>query len=110
VPVVWQGSFRSAAHFQQLIGRSAFQSATWRAALQQACQERGLDASRALNESDQADLMEGLYLKLEDGERVCERYKFVRPDYTQTVADSGSHWFERPLIPNQLRPGVNIFA
>ena len=110
VPLVWQGRFRSAAHFQTLIKRSAFQSEAWREKLQQACLERGLDAARALNESDQANLMEGLYLKLEDHEQVCERFKFVRPDYTQTVADSGSHWLERPLIPNQLRPDVDIFA
>ncbi len=49
--------------------------------------------------------MEGLYIKIEAGGAVAGRYKYVRPGFLQTVLDSGSHWQERPLLPNQLRAG-----
>ena len=40
---------------------------------------------------------------------VTERYKFVRPGFLQVVIDSGSHWMERPLLPNRLRDGVTLW-
>jgi ATP-dependent RNA circularization protein (DNA/RNA ligase family) len=54
--------------------------------------------------------MEGLYLKQEDGGRVIARYKYVRSDFLQTVADSDTHWMDRPIEPNRLRDGVDLFA
>jgi hypothetical protein len=56
------------------------------------------------------EIMEGLYLKQEDGSRVIARYKYVRGSFLQTVADSGSHWADRPIEPNRLRDGVDIFS
>ena len=38
-----------------------------------------------------------------------ERYKWVRASFLTSVVDSGSHWLKRPIIPNQLRAGVNLF-
>lgn len=110
VSVLHAGALRSAAQMETLVRASRFQTSAWRAALQAACAERQLDYVRALAETDQAELMEGLYFKVEDDEQVLERFKYVRAGYTQTVADSGSHWQERPLIPNRLRAGVDIFA
>jgi len=34
----------------------------------------------------------------------------VRPDFVQTILDSGSHHSTRPIIQNRLREGVDIFA
>ena len=56
------------------------------------------------------ELMEGLYLKREEAGYVTERYKFVRAGFVQEVEDSGSHWMDRPLTANQLKPGVDLFA
>jgi hypothetical protein len=56
------------------------------------------------------ELMEGLYLKREEGGRVAARYKYVRAGFLQAVADSDSHWADRPIEPNRLREGVDIFA
>jgi hypothetical protein len=56
------------------------------------------------------DVMEGLYLKQEEAGRVIGRYKYVRPDFLQTVADSDSHWTDRSIEPNLLRDGVDLFA
>jgi hypothetical protein len=54
--------------------------------------------------------MEGLYLKQEEEGRVIGRYKYVRPGILQAVADSDSHWMDRPIEPNTLRDNVDLFA
>jgi hypothetical protein len=53
--------------------------------------------------------MEGLYIKVEEGDAVVDRYKYVRGHFVQQILDSGSHWLERPIIPNRLKPGITIF-
>jgi len=80
VPVLSQGPRN---RFEHLIGRSAFSS---------------------------TETMEGLYIKWEEDGRVCGRYKFVRSGFTQIVEEEGVHWIDRPLEPNRLRVGVDIFA
>ena len=109
-PVVWTGHIKSAKQFETLIGASRFQTARWAERLTEVCKERQLDLARAFDQTDRSGLMEGLYLKVEEEGRVVERYKFVRPSYTQTVEDSDGHWHDRPVLPNQLREGVDIFA
>ncbi|HZS43587.1 MAG TPA: DNA ligase, partial [Blastocatellia bacterium] len=61
-------------------------------------------------QTDPSDLMEGLYIKVEEQGRVVERYKFIRESFLTAVIDSETHWLDRPIIPNQLREGVDIFA
>jgi len=56
------------------------------------------------------EMMEGLYLKKEDSGRVIERFKYVRTDFLQAVANSDSHWMDRPIEPNGLAEGVDLFA
>jgi hypothetical protein len=41
---------------------------------------------------------------------VVHRYKFVRFDFLSAVLDSGSHWMRRPILPNQLADGVDLFG
>lgn len=77
--------------------------------LQELCQERGLDAERALKQTDQSIAMEGLYIKVEPGEFVTARYKYVRPSFLTTMLQSDGHWLNRPIIPNILRAGVELF-
>ena len=55
------------------------------------------------------ETMEGLYLKHEEEGRVIGRFKFVRAGFSQAVADSGEHWMDRPIEPNRLRKGVDLF-
>jgi hypothetical protein len=109
-PVRHRGAIRSAAGLQALIGQSSFQTAHWREALLVMCRDKDLNYERALSETDTTGLMEGLYLKVEDNEKVIERYKYVRGAFSQVVEASESHWLERPIVPNRLRPGVDIFA
>lgn len=110
VPVLFSGTIRSAHQLTSLIKPSDFQSDSWRRTLTEVCESRELDAERALHETDSSGLMEGLYLKVEDGGRVVERFKFVRDSFRQAVDESGDHWLNRPIIPNQLREGAFIFA
>lgn len=56
------------------------------------------------------EIMEGLYIKHEADGQVLGRYKYVRPGFLQAVADSGEHWMDRPIEPNRLRDGVDLFA
>ena len=53
--------------------------------------------------------MEGLYIKVEEEGLVQERYKYVRAGFLQTVLNSHSHWLDRPIIPNGLRPDAVLF-
>lgn len=98
VPVLYEGP--APAALMPLIARPAFHSDSWR------------DAAFALgvphNEMDWSGEMEGLYIKDETPGFVRGRYKFVRPGFHQAVAASGSHWMDRPIVANRLRPGVRI--
>ena len=74
------------------------------------CVELGLDPTLVRAESDPSDLMEGLYVKVEEGGAVVGRYKYIRADFLATVLQSGSHWLDRPIVPNGLGAGVDIFS
>ena len=49
-------------------------------------------------------------MKVEDASEVTARYKWVRHSFLSTVVESGSHWLARPIVPNQLADGVDLFA
>jgi hypothetical protein len=101
VPVLW--------HLESLIRPSVYKSAAWRERLRQEIGTRGQYVERVEQQTDASDLAEGLYIKVESGDRVVERYKFVRASFLQAVTESGSHWMDRPILPNQLRDGCDIF-
>ncbi len=109
VKVLHAGPLPSLAALQALIGPSHFIATDHREQLGCAATEAGLDPAQALAESDPSGLMEGLYIKIEEGGAVTGRYKYVRRGFLQTVLDSGSHWQDRPLLPNLLRAGVSLW-
>ena len=109
-----EGMFGSLAELTALIGPSRFITVSETtgdhlAGLRVAALAHGVDPLRAVTETDPTPLMEGLYVKVEEGGAVTERYKFVRRGFLQTVVDSQSHWMDRPLLPNALRAGVSLF-
>jgi ATP-dependent RNA circularization protein (DNA/RNA ligase family) len=53
--------------------------------------------------------MEGLYIKWEEDGEVKGRYKWIRAGFLAAVLESGGHWLDRPIEPNLLRDGVDIF-
>lgn len=110
VRVIRAGEVKSVAELEALIGPSPFISAEAPATLATLSRQIGIDPQRTLAETDTSGLMEGLYIKWEKDGVVRGRYKFVRAGFTQTLLDSGSHWQSRPILPNQLRPGADLFA
>lgn len=104
-----EGPLSSLDELRALIGPSHFIAGDALTRLRAACVRRGVEPERALRETDATGLMEGLYLKWEQDGVVRGRYKFVRSGFLQTVLDSGSHWMDRPLVPNGLRVGAELF-
>jgi hypothetical protein len=109
VRVLHEGHLPSLAALERLVGPSHFIAPDHAAQLEHDATAAGIDPVQALAETDPSGLMEGLYLKVEQGGTVVERYKYVRRGFLQTVLDSGSHWQDRPLLPNRLRPGTSVW-
>lgn len=93
----------------QHLGPSHFKTEGWREALDAAAVEAGVEPYEARTQTDRHDEMEGLYLKIEEAGRVVERLKYVRASFHNAILDSGSHWSKRPVIPNRLAPGVDLW-
>lgn len=111
VPVLHTGTMpRSTRQLRTLIRPSLARSARWRDAFEAAVRRQGLDLALAWRQTDPSELSEGLYVKVEDEHAVLGRFKWVRPDFVQTILDSGSHHSTRPIIPNGLAEGVDLFA
>lgn len=109
VKVLYEGEIKNEQQLGEMIAPSHFIGAGHLERLRELCQERGLRLEQVLRETDASNLMEGLYLKIEEDGLVRERYKYVRRSFLQTVFDSESHWMERPILPNALRPGIRLF-
>ena len=110
VPVLRSGSFASLGELTGLVGPSTVRTPAWRESLRAAATKAGTDPDRALAETDSGDDMEGLYVKDETGGTVAGRYKWVRAGFLQAVLDSGSHWADRPIVPNRLADPVVMYA
>lgn len=109
VRVLYEGPVNTMQTLKNLIGPSYFIKQDQKQRLAELCAERGLDVARALQETETSGLMEGLYIKVEEEGLVKERYKYVRGGFLQTVFDSESHWMDRPILPNSLAPGCELF-
>ncbi len=111
VPVLYAGT--APPRYQDLmemIAPSVARTRAWRDAFEEEVRSQGLDLDLCWKQTDRSDLDEGLYIKVEEDGKTVDRYKLVRTDFVQTILDSGSHHSTRPIIPNRLRPGVDIFA
>lgn len=102
VPVLWQGVVEDPPALPRMVGPSLYKTARWRDALRDAAVAAGIDPERAARETDPSDDAEGLYVKVEDADRVLARYKWIRASFLTSVVDSGSHWLSRPILPNRL--------
>lgn len=110
VPILFAGRLQSYKQLTKLVAQSNFIGPGHLERFQQACEERGLDVERSLFQTDPSSLMEGLYIKVESGAIVTARYKYVRASFLTTVLQSDGHWLNRPIVPNRLRPDVNLFG
>jgi hypothetical protein len=110
VPVLFSGRLTSYEQLTAMLGKSNYISENRQTKLQESCAQLGLDWLAVQKETDSSTDMEGLYIKVEEDAQVKERYKFVRSSFLTNVLASGSHWLNRPIIPNQLQEGVDLFA
>lgn len=101
--------FGSSAQLNRLIAPSLFKNGAWRDDMHAMALRHGLN-SRSTDRIEDGDLSEGLYCKIERDGCVAERFKIVRPAFKQTISDNNEHWLSRPILPNQLAPGLNIFV
>ncbi len=110
VSVLFEGSMNNLAQLEKLVDASLF--ITQGAHLERftdVCKIQNLNSERALKETDPTSLMEGLYIKVEEDGVVKERYKYIRASFLQSVASAQGHWLDRPVLPNQLLPDVDLF-
>jgi hypothetical protein len=112
VPVLWRGVVTAPNALPELVAHSLYKSARWRERLREAAAAASVHPERAELETDPTDLAEGLYVKVEDPDTgvVLGRYKWIRASFLTSVNDSGGHWLNRPIVPNQLAEGVELFA
>jgi hypothetical protein len=111
VPVLYAGPApRRMADLLALLRPSLAKSAGWKADFEAAVSRAGLDLAASWRQADKSDLAEGLYIKVEEDGIVTGRYKWVRPDFVQSILDADMHHSRQPYIPNRLAPGVDLYA
>lgn len=110
VPVLHSGSAIRSDYLLSLVRTSLYRSPAWKDTLHRVGAAAGVPVELLEKQTDPSDLMEGLYIKIEEEGKVVERYKYVRSGFLTSVVRSESHWLDRPIVPNQLADGVDIFA
>lgn len=110
VPVLLQGAIKTLADVEVLVKPSLYKTADWRTGLAVAAQKSGSRSDFVDKQTEDSDLAEGLYIKVEQDGVVSERFKYVRGDFMQAIQASDGHWLDRPILPNGLAQGVDIFA
>ncbi|MFY1840846.1 RNA ligase family protein [Achromobacter xylosoxidans] len=111
VPVLHDGLAPARlADLKALLRPSLAKTARWRDAFEATVRREGLDLALAWRQCDKSDLSEGLYIKVEADGRTLGRYKWVRADFVQAILAADKHHSEQPYVPNQLAPGVDLYA
>jgi hypothetical protein len=110
VKVLFSGRVKNEDVLKELLGPSHFITPGATRRLHDSAVAMRLDPDQATAQTDLTGLMEGLYIKIEEDGVVKERLKYVRRDFITRITDGGEHWMNRPLIPNALCDGVDLFA
>lgn len=110
VRVLAEGYFETLDPVRDWIGPSLFISDAPDKSFLSQCQKSGVNSESAVRQTDLTGVMEGIYIKVEDGDYVTDRLKYVRGSFLNTILDSESHWADRPIIANRLMDGVDLFA
>lgn len=102
VPVLKIGCFNNKEELLSLLGKSNYITENKMNSLSEQSRKLGLDVDRQFRETDPSNLMEGLYIKVEENGEVVDRMKYVRASFLQAVSTSETHWLSRPIVPNCL--------
>ncbi len=109
VRVLAQGYYKNVGEIAKWIGPSLFISENPKQSLQIQCQKTGLNPELVTSQTDLTGIMEGIYIKVEEGDYVIDRMKYVRNSFLNTILDSNSHWLSRPIVPNCLAEHIDLF-
>jgi hypothetical protein len=99
VAVIHTGVFGKVNSFGLFIGPSRYKTDRWREMFD-ALMIGGLARHYDASETDDSRLMEGIYVKVEDDEKVVGRMKLPRIEFEKVRTDDAK-WLRRPLFPNQ---------
>lgn len=110
VLVLYEGKLKNLKELTSFLGKSNFKSENCEEVLKKLCEELNLSYEIAKKQTDASNLMEGIYIKVENEEEVIDRFKYVRSSFLNTILDSETHWLNRPIIPNKLKNGVDFFS
>ncbi len=109
VRVLDQGRYQSLEEITRFVGRSLFISGNQEEQFRKQCKKGGVDAETAARQTDLGGIMEGIYIKVEEGDYVTGRLKYVRGSFLNAILDSESHWASRPMVANCLADGADLF-
>lgn len=109
VLVLHEGPINALSELVALVRPSYYKTGLWVNKLAEQATRSDVDPSLAIQQTDASDDMEGLYIKVEEQGVVKQRLKWVRHSFSNAIADSETHWLDRPIIQNLLAPGVDIF-
>ncbi len=110
VRVLFEGCLDTKEQLVSYLGRSAFKSERYMESLEKECGKMMLSYELVEKQTYPSDFMEGIYIKVEEGDETVDRYKYVRSSFLNTILDSETHWLNRPLIPNRLADGVDLYG
>ena len=96
------GIYKNINDITKYVGKSNYITDNHIKSLESEAVKANYDPDKALLETDNSNLMEGLYIKVEENGIVVDRMKYVRYSFLQTVTESNTHWQNRTIIPNKL--------
>ena len=109
VRVLDRGYYNSSEEIANWVGASLFISEEREQNFLLQCRKGGVEPETARRQTDLTGIMEGIYIKVEEGDYVIDRLKYVRTSFLNRILDSESHWMNRPLVANRLAEGTELF-
>ncbi len=111
VLVLAEGEYSKIEDVLGYIGPSHFKTENCIENMIRYCEQNGLDVDERIEETEKGNLMEGLYIKVEENGQVVGRLKYVRAGFLQSTKVSPHHWLHKAIIPNQLSvPFESLFV
>jgi hypothetical protein len=100
IHVIHEDVLRKINNFGQYIGVSPYKTSRWKERFDLVMASPiGRHYDQA--ETDQTQLMEGIYVRIEDDEQIVGRMKLHREGFDKIHMDDDK-WLRRPIFPNQL--------
>ena len=98
VRVLDRGYYNSSEEIANWVGASLFISEEREQNFLLQCRKGGVEPETARRQTDLTGIMEGIYIKVEEGDYVIDRLKYVRTSFLNRILDSESHWMNRPMV------------